>query len=1023
MLLSQLLVRLRGKRYVELLRPYDDNLADWIDLDLIESLYFPHMLAPLEWQHIATYHQWLFFNKTFQHWMQDPEDSSQPRLLWVLGAPCSGKTTAISGAYHKLLREQDVVEKRHLVAVFFFQNSHEPLLRSSDGMYRAILSQILQTESWIARSVLKVYGHMAASIQRATSMEKTPKTHQRDRIDFRSILSYALSLSCQRYHRVTIFVDALDECSDYQMIKFDTFFDELLNSDEFRNLRICLSSRNLGAYSWRWLGSSLDSVPENRVDKRQVPEIEVHSENHDAIRMYIDESLQPYRPAIFELVDLKENIVRMSQGIFLWVESMVERLVEDLKDDAGQLRIRQHPVPDELRKAYRDIISSAKDPWKTNRLSHWILLAPDLGLRGWRDLMPFLQDKPPRSLKEARKSMDWAKKSSTTSEDDTWVAELRQIICRVSLGLAQVAPLSTTSLEGPIADYHSAAGEAGSWVTADGNKWVVAFVHDSVRQFLQEDLGFTMFSHDWSGHSKDRYLGESLMTAMMTSLDFINAREFSGLDAVLKARSMSCSTESSDSLLSDGDASARTSITGGSISSAWSFRTRNGPGGTRLYPSETSGGSSNTSEEGSQMHEENANIAVLAHLKEEARRCPVPLQDPDLRVREWLQSSVEVLDNPNPERSSSFEISARSTTVDIWSSELLAYVMTAFPEFCKMAEAAGVDPKPVIIRLQEDGLWARLRCLCEATGKDTSLKHWAESQGLYTWVTYLAYASANPYKSSTTRNSNLLQFAKSEGLDLNLKYCLDGGIHSLPRLEPPGPRPTFSFLVTDANAPEPGFINTEMVEHLDDHLEFQLRNAMFPDRETQLGKFIPYRTLRNILTEEALAVLLQRRSRLHSGKVHQVRQSYIRVLAILLLMGKVPQIEQMLETKMSDACLPIKVNFQGTKSWDSVVLESEVPGKGVFSIKGLEPRHLVEFEHYQWVFLSPFFARPGGHLQHYKLVSEKQRLPVLEVGRRKSPRPGLGYEIQERVEFHPYGFDFEDGKVSDNCVHEILTEY
>lgn len=969
------------------------------------------MFSPFERRHTSTYHQWLFLNETFQHWMQRPESSSDSRLLRVLGAPCSGKTTAILGVYHRLISEPDVMRKNHLVAAFFFEKSGEPLLCDSNGMYRSILSQILRADVRIAGRVLKEYGHVLIKIKRAIGMQGDLKHLQELRFDFRSMLSYALKLSCQYFRRVSILVDALDECSDNEKGEFDTFFVELITSDKFRNLRLCLSLRNFGASYWHWLRPSAVYKP-----KDGWLEIEVHLENHDAIRTYIDESLKPYRSVIrvLELADTKEKIVKMSQGIFLWASSMVQRLIEDLKKQAGQLKIRQQPIPNGLKKNYRDILLTAEEPSKTFRLLQWIVLAPDLGLNAWRDLMPFLQDKVPRSLKgstgRARKFRDWTTTLSISVEDDDWVTELRQMICRVSLGLAHVAPFSRTSLEIPIADDHSAAGEAGSWVTADGNEWVVSPVHDSVRHYLQHDGGFSILGVYFQRSHRQ----EGLMMAMMTCLDFISAKEFSGLNRASNERSTPNSEGSSDSLLSNGDASARTSITSGSISSAWSLRPRNVSDETRSQESESSGGSSTISAEELeeiQMDEANFQIPVLGHLKEEALHSQVPCQDNTKRIRDWLQSLGEAQEDPNTDISSYFQILTRSTTSDTWAPELLAYIMTAFPGFCKAAEQAGVDPMPVIVRLREDGLWARLRCLLEITGNNNSLKHWADSQGLHTWVTYLACTRVNPYRISGPQNSNLLKFTRAKGLDINLEYCLDGGT-SLLRLESLGPPQTSSLRSTESRAIDAALIDPEVNENFCNNLRMELWNSISLDTEPGMRKFIPHRTLRSILTEDVLASLLRIRTGLDPSKVHTVRQSYIRVLGILLLMGKVSQIEQMFESEMSDACLPIKVKPQGTKTWDIVSLESRVPGKRKFSMGGMDSRQWDEFENFQWTFSSPFFAKQSGHLQHYKLVSRKQPLPILSFGREKVRRSGLEHDLPERIWFHRDSFDFKEGKVS-----------
>lgn len=1011
-------------------------LTDTSHGGFINSLYLPRLLDCLAWRHTSECHQWLFFNETFQYWLQGADDPTCSRILWVAGAPCSGKTTAISGAYHKLLEHQDVLDGRHQVVAYFFQKAEELNLRDPDAMYRAILCQLLSTESEVTREVLEPYRELNIHglVRNSERGELRSRRHLKLQDDCRRGLFNALKIICNRLRRVTIFLDALDELSgaevsDHNLSQLDEFLYELTNSDEFRDLRLCLSIRSFGSLRWNWLDTPRASQPGHLVEEKRSLSIEVQFENNQAIRTYVDGRLQRYIRDTKALVAIKDQIEEASQGIFLWVESMVDRLRASLRHgQADQLSIRPEPIPTGLKKAYREILLAADERLKTWRLFQWMFLAPDLGLNGWRDLLPFLQDKPPWSLKRSRgrKSKDWAKSPDSTSGSDEWVSELSRVICRLSLGLAHVTTLPKTSLESPINDYHSAAGEAGSWVTADGDKWVVCAVHHSLRQFLQDENGFGILDPRVKDHRSD-----GLTTAMMTCLDFINVREFSGLNVFSTTRSVPNSQKSGDSLFSDGDASARTSISEGSASSARSIEhPRRGLHLLSLKGSffnvERSHSSGQTvtdnstavSSEQLDTHETDIRVAVLAHLKQETVRRPVTTRDNRMRIKDWIQSLEGVFDDPNPAKSPTLENSSQVAELGPWSSELLAYVMTAFPRFAQAAEGARVDPTPVILRLREDGLWARLRCLCEATGEGTSLKQWAESLALQTWVDHLArnrvnpYTCPTPYKPPDDRGDKWLSNSRC-AVDMNLKYCLDGGTSSVIGLE--GQKIRVPFLSTIWNDLEH---RLEQME-LERRLEGELWGAMVENNEPVTMRFIPYRSLRRILTDDAWPALLRRRA-LNPQKTHGLRDNYIRVLALLLLMGNVAHMKQLLEQEINDACLPIKVKSQDPKCLEAVIVESQVPGKGNFVIKGLEYRQWCQFEKLQWTVLSPFLAKLARHTQHYKLLSEKQPLPIVEHQGLRRSGGDFGFESLEEVRLHSESYDFGMNTVRKKPPHDSI---
>lgn len=371
------------------------------------------MLKGLGCKHDLEHYQWLFRNNTFENWVRNREGPSHSRLLWITGAPGCGKSTAMRGAFHQMLEQQDVRRGTHRLAAFFFDNNNEPLLRDPNGMYRALLYQILKGQRDIIRRVIKTH-----CVDADGGRGKQP--HLYSEYDYRGLLLDTLRDTCQYSRCTTVFIDALDECLDTHSLDLDRFFHDIIRADDFANLKICVSSRNLGGIRWLWLGQLNTSRYESSAVKFHSPTIEVERENCGAISTYLDERLRLYSLDATELGEIKDKIRNMSLGIFLWVESITDRVVEDLrKTKHGQLDVRSQPVPGRLKNLYTDILRTAEDRAKTWRFFQWLFLAPDLSLRAWRDLIPFLQEEPPRSLKKSRNSEDWATGLNAFIGDDS----------------------------------------------------------------------------------------------------------------------------------------------------------------------------------------------------------------------------------------------------------------------------------------------------------------------------------------------------------------------------------------------------------------------------------------------------------------------------------------------------------------------------------------------------------------------------------------------------------------------------
>lgn len=958
------------------------------------------MLDGLGYKHDSEHHQWLSHNKTFENWIRDRDWPSHSRLIWVTGVPGCGKSTAMRGAFHQMLGQQDVREGTHQLAAFFFDNNDELLLQHPDGMYRALLYQILKGQRDSMRRFIEKYCS-------DVSGDRGKGTHQFSEYDYRGLLLHTLRDNCQHSQCTTIFIDALDECLDSHSLHLDQFFHDIVTTDDFVNLKICVSSRNLGSIRWLWLDELNTSRYGRSVVKIHSPTIEVERENCGAINAYLDDRLRIYGHDATELGKIKQKIQNMAMGIFLWVELITDRLVEDLrKTKHGQLDLRLQPIPGRLKKLYTDVLHTAEDRAKTWRFFQWLFLAPDLSLRAWRDLIPFLQEEPPRSLKKSHNSEDWATGLDAFIGDDSWIQDLERIVCQISCGLAQVARVSDR-LERPeesTGDRVSVTGEAGSWYTADGDTRLVRPIHESVRQLFQCEDGFAVLDPTTMDQN-----GEGLIMAMITCLDFIGVREFSRFIGPAESRDTTDSSHSSSSLLSGGDDPAWTSIS--RFSSARSIRHKVFD---RKIMSQSTERRSLASTEESDSNEDSMQMRpVLVRVNRETEHCSESLRNERLNVDRWRNlegDPVHPESIPSPPIGLTLQLSGRNREWEIWYSDLLSYILTAFPAFASSAEAAGVDASLVLVKLREGRLWDRWICLSEEIAAETSLKQWAESQQLHSWMRYLTRAKDKTYTTAKSASGNLLGHEKQLNIDVTLNYCFDGGRRFIKRLESlNSARPTHPDSDTNLVATSDSLLGL---------LEDRLRSAEIQNHLGQeRSSFIPYRLLRSILTETVLEAVLGEEAGIAPKKARKVRNSSIRICGVLILINKVPYMKQILDTDVDDRCLPLRLHrHHGDKT---MLLISHIPGKGVPVLKGMTANEYRMFEEFQWWFLSPFLAKPAGRLQHYKLGSAREPIPVIqqrsvEEDRTRYTAHSTQFEkdSETKVRFHPDSFDFGNYGVS-----------
>ena len=268
--------------------------------------------------------KWLLKQQEYLDWLDESKTSNHLGFLWIKGKPGTGKSTIMKYilAHCKRRLPRDTV-----CVSFFFNARGEDLERSTVGMYRSLLYQVLQHIPQAQDAVLN-------------AMAKAKVRFLNDI----GALQDLFQLTVQNLHSrcLVCFIDALDECPEDQ-VRDMTVFLKGLGDFAFRHgmrLHVCFSSRHYPHITFR---AGLELILENQA-----------GHNHDLER-YLSSELHAGN---LEKAALIKEILMKARGIFLWVVLVVKILNEE--HDRGRvhsLQKRLSEIPNELNALFKDILT------------------------------------------------------------------------------------------------------------------------------------------------------------------------------------------------------------------------------------------------------------------------------------------------------------------------------------------------------------------------------------------------------------------------------------------------------------------------------------------------------------------------------------------------------------------------------------------------------------------------------------------------------------------------------------------
>ena len=267
--------------------------------------------------------RWLFERDDYKAWRDPDKRRTHHGFFWIKGKPGTGKSTLMKCAYHRGLKEfsEDVILS------FFFNARGAQLQKSTEGMYRSLLCQLLEQMP-----------HLAAKLS-PRKCERLQKPGWPIEM-LKDVLREALLLVDSA--RLTCYVDALDECQEQDAREMIDFFDLLATSAAASNIsmHILLSSRH---------------YPQIHISRCQQIILEQQPDHGSDIAKYIQSKLQI--GSSLTARDIKSTLLRKASGVFLWVVLVVQILNEHKRRGlVHELKQRVDDIPKDLDKLFAEIL-------------------------------------------------------------------------------------------------------------------------------------------------------------------------------------------------------------------------------------------------------------------------------------------------------------------------------------------------------------------------------------------------------------------------------------------------------------------------------------------------------------------------------------------------------------------------------------------------------------------------------------------------------------------------------------------
>lgn len=390
-------------------------------------------------------------------------------VFFISGKAGSGKSTLMKFLSQEEKTREELQAwarsdgKQLILARFFFWNSGDKLQKSLEGLYRAILWDILRQfpdlipyafpDIWSSASSEKGYMH----IRHHPSFDLEDLHAALDR-------TFTSQLTINRY-RLCLFIDGLDEFDGLERAGWDYWkLSKAISSWSTDNVKVCISSRQYNEFM-----TIFASDPSRHLQLHDLTRQDMFKFVRSEFRN--DDRSAAIRAERYQYSNLIDAIVARSEGIFLWVVLVTSEMLKDMGNCCSLMQFRQKldNIPQGLSNIFKRMFDDIDRPERQRaaRMPLVMRLGNEITASRWlctHIMMDGITDVPSNlnsilsgELEPRTRTINWESACRTTAP---------RLIARGN-GLVEMMP--TTSEKHGIHDH------------------ILQFVHRSVKDYLDEE--------------------------------------------------------------------------------------------------------------------------------------------------------------------------------------------------------------------------------------------------------------------------------------------------------------------------------------------------------------------------------------------------------------------------------------------------------------------------------------------------------------------------------------------------------
>jgi nucleoside phosphorylase len=348
--------------------------------------------------------KWLLQKSEYLDWLDPKKVHDHHGFLWIKGKAAMGKSTLMKFALATARKSM----KNAIVVSFFFNARGDALEKSTIGMYRSLLLQLLER----LPKLQSVFDCLGLATWNNESYNWTAES-----------LKMLFETAVQGIGETPLmcYIDALDECDDNQIRDMVSFFQslgEVAVSTHIR-LQVFFSSRH---------------YPHITIADGISMELEGQEGHNQDIANYIGSELRIGQSNL--ATQIRAELQEKSSGVFMWVVLVVDILNKehDQGQTSRQLQRKLKETPSDLHKLFREIMTRDSDNRDELLLCiQWLLFARK-PLKPEELYYAILSGTEPEDLSE------W-------ELDETPIDTVKKFVLNSSKGLAEITRSETPTVQ------------------------------------------------------------------------------------------------------------------------------------------------------------------------------------------------------------------------------------------------------------------------------------------------------------------------------------------------------------------------------------------------------------------------------------------------------------------------------------------------------------------------------------------------------------------------------------------------